>query len=187
MERTPYLQSGSYDFWSCYRAAIEKLFEEDAKVIGNHPHLSEEQRAAGLSQLQKTCTALKDVFDPLAFENMRAQGHWRLSYRAFHAALFIQSYRDHLALQMPHRLLNSLMDMDERLTTWRMRHAQMAMRMLGSKMGTGGSSGHQYLASAAAQHRVFDELMRLSTYYIPRSALPEIPDELRRQLSLAGS
>lgn len=38
------------------------------------------------------------------------------------------------------------MDIEELLTLWRNRHAQMVLRMIGRKTGTGGSSGHQYLS-----------------------------------------
>jgi tryptophan 2,3-dioxygenase len=76
-----------------------------------------------------------------------------------------------------------MMDLDENLTTWRYRHALMAQRMLGSKIGTGGSSGHQYLKRAADNNRVFIDLFNLSTYLIPRSRRPNIPDEIKKQLN----
>ena len=69
--------------------------------------------------------------------------------RALQAALFINLYRDEPALQLPFRLLSLLMDIDELLTTWRYRHALMVQRMIGLKVGTGGSSGHDYLRRTA--------------------------------------
>ena len=75
------------------------------------------------------------------------------------------------------------MNMEENLTTWRQRHALMAHRMLGTKIGTGGSSGHQYLKRAADSNRVFMDLFNLSTYLLPSSRLPVIPTEVRRQLN----
>ena len=56
------------------------------------------------------------------------------------------------------------MDVDELFTTWRQRHALMVRRMIGSKIGTGGSSGHAYLKSTADRHKVFAELADLSTF-----------------------
>ena len=61
------------------------------------------------------------------------------------AALLITLYRDQPVLQLPFRLLTALMDVDEPLTLWRYRHALMVQRMIGVKIGTGGSSGHDYL------------------------------------------
>ena len=40
-----------------------------------------------------------------------------------------------------------LVDFDEGLQEWRYRHVKMVERTIGSKSGTGGSSGVKYLAS----------------------------------------
>ena len=58
--------------------------------------------------------------------------------------------------------------------------------MLGVKMGTGGSSGFAYLSASAAQHRIFKDLFNLSTYLIPRSELPPLPESLRRRLAFSA-
>jgi tryptophan 2,3-dioxygenase len=106
-----------------------------------------------------------------------------LSYQAAHAALLIQLYRDQPALQLPFRFLTALMDMDEHFTTWRSRHALMVKRMLGSKVGTGGSSGFEYLRDSANKHKVFQDFFQLTTYFVPRSKLPILPREVERELN----
>ena len=106
----------------------------------------------------------------------------RFSARALQAALFINLYRDEPALQLPFRLLSMLMDVEENLTTWRYRHALMVQRMIGFKIGTGGSSGHDYLRQTAERHRVFADLFALSTFFIPRSRLPALPPDVRRAM-----
>ncbi|HET9044718.1 MAG TPA: tryptophan 2,3-dioxygenase family protein, partial [Burkholderiales bacterium] len=65
---------------------------------------------------------------------------------------------------------------------WRYRHALMVQRMIGAKIGTGGSSGQDYLRRTVEAHRVFLDFFNLSTYLIPRSMLPALPSELREQL-----
>ncbi|MEM7322457.1 MAG: tryptophan 2,3-dioxygenase family protein [Actinomycetota bacterium] len=45
------------------------------------------------------------------------------------------------------RLCESLTDLDEGLQEWRFRHVMMVQRTIGTKMGTGGSSGVEYLRS----------------------------------------
>ena len=40
-----------------------------------------------------------------------------------------------------------LVDLDEGIQEWRYRHVKMVQRTIGAKMGTGGSSGAQYLAT----------------------------------------
>jgi tryptophan 2,3-dioxygenase len=73
--------------------------------------------------------------------------------------------------------------MDESFTTWRHRHAMLAHRMLGTKIGTGGSSGYEYLKRAAEKNRVFLDLFNLSTFIIPKSSLPLLPSDLRKKLN----
>merc|ERR1719242_1308196 len=50
--------------------------------------------------------------------------------------------------------------------------------MLGSKMGTGGSSGFHYLRTAAVYHKVFTDYFNLSTYMIPKRNLPPLPSSI---------
>jgi len=58
----------------------------------------------------------------------------------------------------------------------------MVQRMVGTKIGTGGSSGHDYLKSTISGKRIFADLFNLSTFLIPRSKLPELPTLLIRNL-----
>jgi len=90
----------------------------------------------------------------------------------------IMLYREEPVLQMPFKVLEQSMEMDSLLTKWRNAHAQMVHRMLGSKMGTGGSSGFHYLRTAAIHHKVFGDFFNLSTYMIPKSNLPPLPNSL---------
>lgn len=54
-------------------------------------------------------------------------------------------------------LLERLVDLDEGVQEWRYRHVKMVERTIGNKMGTGGSSGVNYLASTLF-HPVFPDL-----------------------------
>ena len=77
------------------------------------------------------------------------------------------------------------MDIDENFTTWRYRHALLAHRMLGTRIGTGGSSGHEYLKMAADNNRVYVDIFDLSTFIIPRKELPVLPEEIKKELSFS--
>lgn len=56
--------------------------------------------------------------------------------------VFVQIYKnDPLSADICERML----DLDEGLQEWRYRHVKMVERQIGSKMGTGGSPGTQYL------------------------------------------
>jgi tryptophan 2,3-dioxygenase len=54
--------------------------------------------------------------------------------------------------------------------------------MLGTKIGTGGSSGHDYLNRTTQRNRVFLDLFNVSTFLVPRSALPQLPPDLTKAL-----
>ena len=60
-------------------------------------------------------------------------------------------------------LCEALIEFDERFLLWRARHVLMVERMIGSKMGTGGSLGAPYLAKTL-QFRFFPELWEVRTY-----------------------
>jgi tryptophan 2,3-dioxygenase len=55
------------------------------------------------------------------------------------------------------RLAEHLLQVDERFSIWRFHHVKMVERMIGSRSGTGGSSGAKYLASTLSL-RFFPEI-----------------------------
>ena len=182
LERTPFLRVAGFNFWQTYKTTVEESLKHDLKIIDENPALGPEDRARNVAILNQSLLTFRALFDENAYANSRTTGEWRLSYTAVHAALLIQLYRDQPALQLPFRLLTALMDVDEGFTTWRHRHALMARRMLGSKVGTGGSSGYQYLKDATEKHKVFQDLFQLTTFFLPRSKIPVLPKEVEREL-----
>lgn len=182
LERTPFLKVQGFDFWQTYQMTVEKSLLNDIKIINENPGLTGESRARNVQILEMSLASFRSLFDEKSFVEARQRGEWKLSYKAIHAALLIQLYRDQPVLQLPFRLLTALQDMDEWMTTWRQRHALMAKRMLGSKVGTGGSSGFQYLKDAADHHKVFPDLFQLTTFFVPRSKIPELPEAVEREL-----
>lgn len=179
LARTPFVALGGYRFRETYRAALQKMLAEDRRSLEAHPHLNPETKAAQLAALDESSRKLDAILDQATYDKLKAEGAWRLSRAALEAALFIESYRDEPALQLPFRVLTLLTDIDESLSRWRYRHAMMAQRMLGTKVGTGGSSGYGYLKRTADEHRVFADLVALATFLLPRSALPELPPDVR--------
>jgi tryptophan 2,3-dioxygenase len=110
-----------------------------------------------------------------------------MSFAAIQAALFITLYRDEPVLQLPFRLLSALMDIEETLSLWRYRHALMVRRMIGVKIGTGGSSGYDYLRHTSERYQIFGDLFQLSSYLIPRSALPALPPDVKTRMGFTYS
>ncbi len=177
LARTPFLDWGGESFRAAYRAAVIKHLSADVKTIEADEAIPAERRAQDKSGIDRAITAFAAIFDPDT-----RPATWRLSPQAIQAALFITVYREMPAVQQPFRLLSLLMDLDETLTFWRYRHALMVERMIGRKIGTGGSSGSSYLRNTAERHRIFGDLFQLSTFLIPRSSLPELPAEVKRRL-----
>jgi tryptophan 2,3-dioxygenase len=69
-------------------------------------------------------------------------------------------YRDHADDPMRaarHQVCELLVDHDEAVQRWRFNHAQMAAREIGSRAGTGGSRGVEYLRGTIDQ-RFYEEL-----------------------------
>ena len=57
-----------------------------------------------------------------------------------------------------------LVDIDEGIQEWRYRHVKMVERTIGKKMGTGGSSGVEYLASTLF-NPVFKDLWEIRSSF----------------------
>jgi tryptophan 2,3-dioxygenase len=105
-----------------------------------------------------------------------------LSPRACRAALFIMLYRGYPIMQLPFQLLNNLLEIDEQLSTWRYRHMSMVHRMIGTRIGTGGSTGREYLKGALDKHYIFAEIARLTSFLVERRKLPALSAEMERRL-----
>ena len=171
LSRTPFVTGHAYDFREAYREAVMAMLRRERARAAD---VAQDDEAAALDSAARAFAA---IFEP------DPDAGWTMSPRAVEAALFITVYRDRPALHMPHSLLAALMDIDEAMALWRHRHALMVERMIGMRSGTGGSSGHDYLARTAREHRIFSDLFRLSTYLIPRAALPPIPPEIERAMA----
>lgn len=182
LERMPFLEFQDFNFWLEYEKAVDIMLHADEQIIRTNATLNEEQREFQLRELNATRENFQSILSPERFETLKASGRVRLSQRALLAALFINLYRDEPILHLPFKLLMNLVEIDELFTTWRSRHVLMVHRMLGTKIGTGGSSGHEYLRMGAENNRVFTDLFNLSTFLLPRSALPILPPPLTKAL-----
>lgn len=159
LERMPFFEETENNFWADYR------------------HIY----TAGLAEAEQSN---QQYFDAM-FSDASA-GDRQLSPRACRAALFIMLYRGYPILQLPFQLLNSLLEIDEQLSTWRYRHMNMVHRMIGTRIGTGGSTGRDYLKGALDKHYIFAEIARLTSFLIERRKLPVLSPETERRLGFAA-
>ncbi len=125
----------------------------------------------------------REAFDDTFFSEKKPGSYAaQLSSAASRAALFIMLYRGYPLLHMPFQLLNCLLEMDVQLSSWRYRHMNMVQRMIGTRIGTGGSSGKEYLKAAADRHYIFKGISRLNSFLVERRRLPELPREMEVKL-----
>jgi len=119
-----------------------------------------------------------------AMVNDAQQG--RLTTKANRAVLFIMLYRDFPLLQIPFQLLDTLIEIDDLMATWRTRHISMVRRMIGARTGTGGSAGADYLRESRDKHLIFSELASINSFLIQRNNVPVLPRELQSVLGFSA-
>jgi len=186
LERMPFLEKENFSFLEAYQKAVTAMLENDLDIIENVDYLSQADKDFQIKDLEKTRQQFDAIFNKGTFDKLTQDGQFRMSQKALMGAIFINLYRDEPAFQQPYLLLEKLVDIDEEFTQWRYRHTVMVHRMLGTKIGTGGSSGHDYLRQTTQNNRFFRDLFNLSTFLIPRSALPELPDSLISSMGLVS-
>ena len=116
------------------------------------------------------------------FEDTAQDGNRKLSPKACRSALFIMLYRGFPVLELPFQLLQTLLEIDNQLSNWRFRHINMVKRMIGTRIGTGGSTGAGYLQNAMEKHYIFREISQLTSFMIDRRKLPVLPEPLKEKL-----
>lgn len=160
----------------------EKFWHSYPSISGNtsfHPFWGDYEKiyTDGLFEGEKNNAAFfKDIF--YGSEN----NDRTLSPAACRSALFIMIYHGYPMLEQPFQLLESLVEIDNQLGNWRSRHINMVRRMIGSRVGTGGSTGAGYLQGAMDKHFIFKELAQLNSFLIDRRKLPQLPSELTEKL-----
>ena len=160
LERIPFFKGSDDPFWKEYREIYKNSLSEAES--GN-----------------------LEYFDKIFIDGDSTAKERSLSPAASRAAIFIMLYRGYPILQLPFQLLNNLLEIDEQLSTWRYRHMNMVQRMIGTRIGTGGSSGKDYLRAALEKHYIFKEVAQLTSFLIERSKLPKLSGDIERQLGFS--
>jgi tryptophan 2,3-dioxygenase len=183
LERMPFSNFHGWDFWREYGSIVEKMLAHDEFIIKNNASLDERTKLFEINNLEQTKKQFSALLDSTQFEALQKNKKFKMSQTAILHAVFISLYRDWPVLTGPFKVITLLTDVDELMTTWRYRHALMVQRLLGTKIGTGGSSGHDYLKMTTETNRFFKDLFALPTYLIPKKLLPELPDYLKEDLN----
>lgn len=176
LERMPIFEDD--EAWQDFEVHTRKVHEGSGERLFWSEYKS--RYANSLAEAEKDNI---NSFDAVFFQ--QHESHYSFSAKANRAALFIMLYRGYPMLQQPFQLLNGLLEVDEQLGTWRHRHMNMVHRMIGTRIGTGGSSGKDYLKAAADKHYIFKEVAQLTSFLIERKRLPRLPKRIEQQLGFA--
>ena len=91
------------------------------------------------------------------------------------AFVFISTYRSEPLLRWPYALIEQTLEFEEHFRLFRFRHARMVERIIGLRVGSGGSAGVEYLDATASRYRIFGDLLKSVSYLIDTSRLPDSP------------
>ncbi|MFZ1785553.1 MAG: tryptophan 2,3-dioxygenase family protein [Ferruginibacter sp.] len=153
LERMPFITD---DFWKNYQQVYVGSLAEAEK---------------------NNATAFETIFNTAAVDAER-----NLSPKACRSALFIMMYQGYPMLELPFQLLDTLLEIDNQLGNWRYRHINMVQRMIGTRIGTGGSTGAGYLKAAMDKHYIFKEIAQLNSFLVERKKLPVLAKEVGEKL-----
>jgi len=165
-----------------YRQTIDSLLDDSLKKI------EEETNSAMKTHLTNNYKRKKEqfdsIFDPDIHNALVKRGERKFSHKALLGAIMITMYSDEPRFHIPNQLLMALMDIDSLITKWRYNHVMMVQRMLGSaQLGTGGSSGYQYLRSTLSErYKVFLDLFNMSTFLLPHHLIPPLSNKMKNIL-----
>ena len=142
-----YLASSSGFQSAQFRKVVAILGRRDSQMSGHLPPKDQQEIAA--------ITSRNSLWDStLAYLNHRGHGipnhilnrdvktHYESNEEIQEILLAVHKHDPESAM-----VCERLVDIDEGLQEWRYRHVKMVERTIGSKIGTGGSSGVEYLAS----------------------------------------
>ncbi|KAG7173017.1 Tryptophan 2-3-dioxygenase-like, partial [Homarus americanus] len=185
-EEEPSLQNleRGFNFWDKYKLAVDNILDEQLRDA--EAEESENLRSYMTGQHKKRREMFNSIFDVRVHNALMARGERRLTHKGLQGALMISFYREEPRFNQPHQLLTLLMDVDSLMTKWRYNHVMLVQRMIGSQqIGTGGSSGYQYLRSTLSdRYKVFLDLFNLSTFLLPRNSVPPLTRQMKYRLSI---
>jgi tryptophan 2,3-dioxygenase len=106
---------------------------------------------------------VQDVADPAESRRLR-------TLRA--AILYVESNRSLPLLSWPCEIIDAVIEAEQAMLVFRQRHARMVERVIGRRLGTGGSDGVDYLDQTALRYRVFKEIWAVRTLLLEPGQTP---------------
>lgn len=165
LARTP-VEMAFPDFTETFLAAYGRYIDGQRKLQAENPNLSAAQADAIGRRLEEAKADARRFFTT-------GDDVVRSAHTAF---VFISTYRDEPLLRWPYSLIEKVLEFEEHFRLFRFRHARMVERMIGLRVGSGGSTGVEYLDQTTAKYRIFGDLLRATSYLLRRDALPPVPN-----------
>ena len=159
---------------------VDHFLSEYADAVAAH-HQAQAERllATSLSAREEVIAKYSqntEVAKQYLFAKDIAEEHQAYVKRYRAGLLFIESYRELPLLAWPRLLIDALVEVDSQLVMFRHRHARMVERIIGRRVGTGGSSGVNYL-DETTKIRVFHDLWTARTVLLPKHLRPKLRKE----------
>ncbi|MBN20704.1 MAG: tryptophan 2,3-dioxygenase [Bdellovibrionaceae bacterium] len=187
LERNPFVYRNDFQFAQEYQKVALEGIDRDRKIVSVNSRLSDSEKKKELLKIEVIKKNIESLSSKEVYDQSKELHQRKMSYEATLGALFISIYDDYSINHLPHKLIIQLVELDESMTTWRYRHALLALRMIGQRIGTGGTSGYDYLRMTLEKHKVFQDLATLSTYLIPRIERPLLPQSLESDMGFRKS
>ena len=168
VERTPIMGSsyGSEGDVENVRAYVETHLESHRVVCAEAAERSAGWGAGDPSKMAARMTAAHEG----AVDFLMPSGEVS---RVRAGLLFIESYRELPLLTWPRKLIDAIVELEESMVKWRHAHARMVERIMGRRIGTGGTSGVDYL-DATSQYRIFKDLWGVRTILVKPQERPAL-------------
>ena len=141
--------------------------------LSAYSRIGEEASARMEEQGVDNIEAVKARFDAAsqgAHDFLKPEGEVN---RARAGLLFIESYRELPLLAWPRVLIDAVVELEESMVLFRTHHARMVERIIGRRVGTGGSSGVDYL-DATTKYRIFGDLWGVRTILLKPELRPAL-------------
>ena len=158
-------------------AVVERFLERyHAAMLGFHAEQADRLAAASISPREEIdarfARSAAGARSFLFAEDVDDTADRARILRARAGLLYIESHRNLPLLAWPRLLIDTVVEVEEQMVLWRHRHARMVERVIGRRVGTGGSSGVEYL-DRTTRARIFGELWTVRTLLMPRRLVPE--------------
>jgi tryptophan 2,3-dioxygenase len=158
-------------------AIVEQFLERyHAAMIGFHAEQADRLAAASISPREEIdarfARSAAGARSFLFAEDVEDEAERARIRRVRAGLLYIESHRNLPLLAWPRLLIDTVVEVEEQMVLWRHRHARMVERVIGRRVGTGGSSGVEYL-DRTTRARIFGELWTVRTLLMPKRLVPE--------------